>query len=98
MFAIQKMHHYLTDLTINVITRVNPLRLLITKTRSLNHSLVKCHYFCSLMIYTLYPQNVLKRHAIADFLAKHPIPEDSKLHKDTSDEATETNTVFKEQA
>ena len=35
VFAIQKMRHYLVGQTINVISKVNPLRLLMTKPSSL---------------------------------------------------------------
>ena len=36
VFAIQKMRHYLVGQTIQVISKVNPLRLLMTKPSSLN--------------------------------------------------------------
>jgi len=36
VFAVQKMRHYLVGQTINVISRVDPLRLLMTKPSSLN--------------------------------------------------------------
>ena len=36
VFAVQKMRHYLVDQTIHVISKVNPLRLLMTKLSSLN--------------------------------------------------------------
>jgi len=36
VFAIQKMRHYLVGQTIHIISRVNPLRILMTKPSSLN--------------------------------------------------------------
>ena len=36
VFAVQKMRHYLVDQTIHVISKVNPLRLFMTKPSSLN--------------------------------------------------------------
>jgi len=41
VFAVQKMWHYLVVQIINVIPKVNPLRLLMTKPSSLNGRLVK---------------------------------------------------------
>ena len=41
VFAIQKTRHYLVGQTIHVISRVNPLRLLMTKPGSLNSRLAK---------------------------------------------------------
>ena len=41
VFALQKMRHYLVGQTINVISKVNPLRLLMTKLSSLNGRLAK---------------------------------------------------------
>ena len=40
-FAVQKMRHYLVGQTIHVISKVNPLRLLMTKPSSLNGRLTK---------------------------------------------------------
>jgi len=37
------------------------------------------------------PPKAVKGQALADFLAIHPIPEDSKLHEDISDEIFESN-------
>ena len=41
VFAIQKTRHYLVGQTIHVIFRVNPLRILMTKSGSLNSRLAK---------------------------------------------------------
>ena len=41
VFAVQKTLHYLVGHTIQVISRVNPLRLLMTKPGSLNSRLAK---------------------------------------------------------
>jgi len=40
-FRVQKMWHYLVGQTIHVISKVNPLRLLMTKLSSLNGRLAK---------------------------------------------------------
>ena len=47
VFAVQKMRHYLVGQLIHIISRVNPLRLLMTKSLSLNGRLAKWLY-CSL--------------------------------------------------
>src|SRR5204863_6643557 len=41
VFAVQKMRHYLAKQTIHVISKVNPLRLLMTEPSSLNGRLTK---------------------------------------------------------
>jgi len=41
VFSIQKTRHYLVSQTIHVIFRVNPLRILMTKSGSLNSRLAK---------------------------------------------------------
>jgi len=41
VFAVQKMWHYLVGQTIHIISKSNPLRLLMTKPSSLNGWLVK---------------------------------------------------------
>src|SRR3954464_11698353 len=41
VFAVQKIRHYLVGQTIHVISKVNPLRMLITKPSSLNGRLAK---------------------------------------------------------
>lgn len=41
VFAVQKMRHYLMSQTIHVISKVNPLRLLMTKPSTLNGRLAK---------------------------------------------------------
>src|SRR3954468_22245988 len=41
VFAVQKTRHYLTGQTIYVISKINPLRLLMTKSSALNGRLTK---------------------------------------------------------
>ena len=45
VFAVQKMRHYLVGQTIHIISKVNPLRLLMTKPSSLNGRLTKWPMF-----------------------------------------------------
>ena len=82
VFAIQKTRHYLVGQTIYIISRVNPLRLLMTKPRSLNSRLAKWALLLSQHDMLFIPQKAVKGQALTDFLAAHPVPESSKLHED----------------
>ena len=46
IFAVQKTRHYLVGQTIHVISRVNPLRLLMMKLGSLNSRQLNRRFFC----------------------------------------------------
>ena len=86
-----KARHYLVGQTIRVISRVNPLRLLMTKPGSLNSRLAKWALLLSQYEMLFFPQKAVKGQALADFLAAHPVPESSKLHEDIPDEVFESN-------
>jgi len=60
VFAIQKMRHYLVGQTIHVISRVNPLRILMTKPSSLNYRLANWAILLSQYDMTFVPQKVIK--------------------------------------
>ena len=47
------------------------------------------------MIFTL--QKAVKGQALAEFLAAHPVPENSKLHEDILDEVFESNITSEEE-
>ena len=96
VFAIQKTRNYLVGQTIHVISRVNPLRLLMTKPGSLNSRLAKCALLLSQYDMIFIPQQAVKGQALAEFLAAHPVLEHSKLHEDIPDEVFESNTTSKE--
>ena len=74
VFAIQKMRHYLVGQIIHVISKVNPLRLLMTKPSSLNGRLAKWVILLSQYEMQFLPQKAVKGQVLADFLAKHPDP------------------------
>jgi len=90
-FAIQKMRYYLVGQTIHIISRVNPLRILITKSSSLNSRLANWFMLLSQYYMIFVSQKAIKGQALADFLATHLIPETSKLHEDILDEVIEAN-------
>jgi len=72
VFAVQKMRHYLVGQTINVISKFNPLRLLMPKPSSLNGRLAKWAILLSQYEMLFLPQKAMKGQAVADFLAEHP--------------------------
>ena len=81
VFAIQKARHYLVGQTIHVISRVNPLRLLMMKSGSLNSRLAKwATYFVSVW-HALCSSEGIKGQSFAYFLPAHPIPESSNFMK-----------------
>ena len=86
-----KTRHYLVGQTIHVISRVNPLRLLMTKSGSLNSRLAKWALLLSQYDMLFVSQKTVKGQALADFLAAHPVPESSKLHEDIPHEVFESN-------
>ena len=43
------------------------------------------------------PQKTVKGQALAEFLAAHPIPENSKLHEDIPDEVFESNVTSEDE-
>ena len=89
VFAVQKMRHYLVGQLIHVISRVNPLRLLMTRPSSLNCRLAKWAILLSQYEMKFMPQKAVKGQALADFLADHPVPDLSKLYEDLPDEVAE---------
>src|SRR4051812_14412579 len=91
VFAIQKMRHYLTGQTIYVVSRVNPLRLLMTKSSTLNSRLTKWAMLLSQYDMHFMPQKATKGQAIADFLAENPRSNSATLFKELPDETAEVH-------
>jgi len=86
--------------TIHVISKVNPLRLLMTKPSSLSDRLVKWAILLSQYEMQFRPQKAVKGQAVADFLAEHPDSRTTKLYEDLLDEIAKvymTQTSFEEQ-
>ena len=86
MFAVQKLRHYLLSNTIYLISRINLLKVLVTKAGSLNARLAKWSILLSQFDIRYVPQKAIKGQALADFLAEHPLPKDSPLRDDLPDE------------
>src|SRR3954470_60104 len=73
-FAVQKMRHYLVGQTIHVVSKVNPLRLLMTKPFFLNGRLAKWALLLSQYDMHFLPQKAIKGQANADFMVENPAP------------------------
>lgn len=78
IFAVKKLRHYMLALQIILISKIDPLKYLMSKpmlTGRLARWAIALTEFD--IIYT--PQKALKGQALADLLAAHPIPDDSPL-------------------
>ena len=62
-----------------------------TKPGSLNSRLAKWALLLSQYDMLVVPQKAVKGQMLAEFLAAHPIPENSKLREDIPDEVFESN-------
>src|SRR3954463_5795954 len=93
VFAVQKTRHYLTGQTIYVVSRVNPLRLLMTKPSALNGRLTKWAMFLSQYDIHFLPQKSTKGQVIADLLAEHPRSESVILFEELPDETAEVHST-----
>src|SRR3954463_144453 len=90
VFVVQKMRHYLTGQTIYVVSRVNPLRLLMTKPSALNGQLTKWAMLLSQYDMHFMPQKAAKGQAIVNFLAENPRSNSNvTFFEDLLDETTE---------
>ncbi|KAJ8649212.1 hypothetical protein MRB53_002235 [Persea americana] len=86
MFVVQKLRHYLLSNTVYLISRINLLKVLVTKAGSLNARLAKWSILLSQFDIRYVPQKAIKGQALADFLVEHPLPKDSPLRDDLPDE------------
>ena len=68
-----------------------------TKSGSLNSRLTKWAILLSQYDMLLVPQKAVKGHALADFLAAHPVSESSNLHQDIPDEIFESNMISEDE-
>ena len=78
---------------IQVISRINPLRLLMTSPSSLNCRLAKWPILLSQYEMQFMPQKVIKGQAVVDFLADHPVLRTSKLYNNLPTEIAEVNVI-----
>ena len=93
VFAVQKIRHYLMRQRIHVISKVNPLRLFMTRPSSLNCILAKWAILLSQYEMQFMPQKAIKGQATTNFLADHPVSEISKFYDDLPDEIAKVNSI-----
>ena len=86
MFALQKIRHYLLSNTVYLVSRINPLKVLMTKVGSLNDRLAKWFILLSCYDIRYTPAKAIKGQALIDFLAEHPLDEDPKFKDGFPDE------------
>src|SRR3954471_6650352 len=72
VFAVQKTRHYLAGQTMYVVSKINSLRLLMTKPSALNGRLTKWAMLLSQYDIHFRPQKATNGQAIADLLAENP--------------------------
>jgi len=82
MFAVQKLRYFLLSNTVYLISRINLLKVLVTKAGSLNARLAKWSILLSQFDIRYVPQKAIKGQALADFLVEHPLLNDSPLRDD----------------
>src|SRR4051812_247559 len=93
VFAVQKTRHYLSGQTIYVVSRVNPLRLLMTKPSTFNGRLTKWAMLLSQNDMHFLPQKATKGQAVADLLAENPRSNSAILLEELPDETAEVHSA-----
>lgn len=78
IFALKKLRHYLLTTTVHLISRVNPLKYIISQPSIQGH-ITKWTILLSEFDIHYIPQGVVKGQALVNFLASHLIPNDSPL-------------------
>src|SRR5664279_4535365 len=78
VFAIKKLRHYMLSHRVTLISKVDPLKYLMTRPM-LTGRLAKWAIILTEFDITYMPQKAIKGQALADFLAEYPIPDDSPL-------------------
>jgi RNase H-like domain found in reverse transcriptase/Reverse transcriptase (RNA-dependent DNA polymerase) len=87
IFAVKKLRHYMLAHKIILISKVDPLKYLMTRPM-LTGRLAKWAIILTEFDITYTPQKAIKGQVLADFLAAHPIQDDSPLKCDFPDEET----------
>ncbi|XP_021321401.1 uncharacterized protein LOC110437319 [Sorghum bicolor] len=85
VFALKKLRHYMLAHQIQLIARADPIRYVLSQP-ALMGRLGKWAVFMMEFDITYVPQKAVKGQALADFLATHPVPDDSPLVIDLPDE------------
>jgi ribonuclease HI len=85
VFAIKKLRHYMLAHKVTLISKVDPLKYLMTRPM-LTGRLAKWAIILTEFDITYVSQKAIKGQVLADFLAEHPIPDDSPLTCEFPDE------------
>jgi hypothetical protein len=92
VFTAQKLHHYMLEHTIHLVSRVDPLHYILSK-MMLSGRMAKWAMILSQFDIVFIPQKAMKGQALANFLAAHPIPDDLPIDDDLSDEEVFTTNI-----
>jgi RNase H-like domain found in reverse transcriptase len=87
IFAVKKLRHYMLAHKVIIISKVDPLKYLMTRPM-LTGRLAKWAIILTEFDITYMPQKAIKGQASADFLAVHPIQDNSPLKYDFPNEKT----------
>ncbi|KAM0891957.1 hypothetical protein ACQ4PT_026069 [Festuca glaucescens] len=85
IFSLKKLRHYMLALQIQLVARADPIRYVLSQP-ALMGRLGKWALLMMEFDLTFVPQKAIKGQALADFLAAHPVPEDSPLITNLPDE------------
>ncbi|XP_028081100.1 uncharacterized protein LOC114282592 [Camellia sinensis] len=85
VFALQKLKHYVLEHDVKLISRADPLKYILSRP-ILSGKIAKWAVILQQFAIEYVPQRAVKGQALADFLAAHPIPDDSPLVTNLPDE------------
>ncbi|XP_060183387.1 uncharacterized protein LOC132613398 [Lycium barbarum] len=85
VFSIQKLKHYFQAHSVNLNSRANPIKFVMSKP-VLSDRLARWYLQFQQFEITYIPQKAVKGQALVDFLADHPIPDDWELTDELPDE------------
>ncbi|XP_058216876.1 uncharacterized protein LOC131327758 [Rhododendron vialii] len=85
VFALQKLRHYVLEHEVKLISKADPLKYILSRP-ILSGKIAKWAVILQQFAIEYVSQKAVKGQALADFLAAHPIPDDSPLATDLPDE------------
>jgi hypothetical protein len=85
VFAVKKLRHYMLSHSTTLVSRIDPLKYLMTRPM-LTGRLARWAMILTEFDISFVSQKAIKGQALADFLALHPIPDDSPLLCEFPDE------------
>ncbi|XP_075095392.1 uncharacterized protein LOC142173674 [Nicotiana tabacum] len=85
VFSIQKLKHYFQAHVVQLVSRANPIKFVMSKP-VLSDRLARWYLQFQQFKIVYVPQNAVKGQALADFLVDHPIPDDWELSDELPDE------------